>query len=78
MGHLIFIAAAKDSNSVLVNPIDVDTIEELREELTDSIEESVSLYVNRWYIDFEEVDLNDLGIDEEELELIFNECNKNK
>ena len=74
MGHLIFIAAAKDSNSVNINSIDVDTIDELRVELIEAIKEAESIYGNRWYVDFDEVDVDDLGFDEDTLDQIFNDC----
>ena len=74
MGQVIFIAAAKDSCSVHITPITVDTVEELRAELISSIEEANRIFGNRWYIEFDDVELDDLLIDEEALEQIFDEC----
>ena len=74
MAIYTFIAAHKDHNCILTNVNDgIETIDELKDTLVSDIEEAYELFGSRWRIEFEDVDVDDLNLTEEEFEELSNE-----
>ena len=71
MGAYTFIAEMRDHNCILTNANeDIETLEDLRTTLKSDFEEAFELFGNRWRVDYEDINVDDIsclrGEEEEE------------
>lgn len=74
MASYVFIAVSKDTSSgTSFFQDNIETVKELKENLLSNIEEANSIYGSRWYADFDEIEVEDIGMTEDAFNDIIEE-----
>lgn len=74
MANYVFIAGMRDHNCILTNSnYDIESIDELKERIKHDVEEANEIFGLRWRGDFDEVEMDDIGISDEEFDRISDE-----